>query len=83
MLVISKDITAQRVAIAQGFEASNNAAYGNGSFIDAVIENTRVMTFFYDNPLSLWSTFGWWVMLGLTMLIGLLAGRRCWVATSG
>ena len=53
-------------------------AYGNGSFIDAVMENTRVMTF-YDNPLSLWSTFGWWAMLGLTMLIGLLAGRRCWV----
>ena len=36
------------------------------------------MTFFYDNPLSLWNTFGWWVMMGLTLLIGLLAGRRRW-----
>jgi len=37
------------------------------------------MNFFYDNWLSLWGTFGWWVMMSLTMLIGLLAGRRRWV----
>jgi hypothetical protein len=48
------------------------------SFMDAAIESTRTMTFFYDNPLSLWNTFGWWVMMGLTLLIGLLAGRRRW-----
>ena len=79
VLIITPDITAQRVALAKAFEASNNAAYGHGSFIDAVVENSHVMNFFYDNPLSLWNTFGWWVMMSLTMLIGLLAGRRRWI----
>jgi uncharacterized protein len=76
--LITKEITAERVKILQALELSNNAAYGQGSFIDAAIESTRSFTFFYDNPLSLWNTLGWWVMLGLTLLIGLLAGRRRW-----
>jgi uncharacterized protein len=76
--LITKEITAERVKTLQALELSNNAAYGQGSFIDAAIESTRSLTFFYDNPLSLWNTLGWWVMLGLTLLIGLLAGRRRW-----
>ncbi len=79
LLIITPEITAERVAIAQAFELSNNAAFGHGSFLDMVRENTRMMNFFYNNGLSLWSTFGWWVMMSLTMLIGLLAGRKRWV----
>ena len=79
VLFITPDITAKRVAIAKAFEATNNSAYGHGGFIDAVLENSRVMNFFYDNPLSLWNTFGWWTMMSLTMLIGLMAGRRRWI----
>jgi uncharacterized protein len=37
-----------------------------------------MMVHFYDNVLSLWGTLGWWVMMLLTVLIGLLAGRRRW-----
>ena len=33
----------------------------------------------YFDPLSAWGTFGWYVSMALTMLIGLLAGRRRWV----
>ena len=77
--IFTQEMTAQRVQIAKAFEASNNLAYGQGSWLDAAIENSRVTTYFYDNALSLWGTFGWWVMMSLTMLIGLLAGRRRWV----
>ena len=79
VLIFTPEMTAARVKIAQAFEISNNAAYGHGSFIAAAMENSRVMTYFYDNWLSLWGTLGWWVMMSLTMLIGLLAGRRRWV----
>ena len=79
LAVMTKEITAERVKIAQAFESSNREAFGNGSFVDAAIENSRMMVYFYDNWLSLWGTLGWWVMLLLTVLIGLLAGRRRWV----
>jgi uncharacterized protein len=79
VLIFTPELTAERVKIAQALEASNYLAYGHGSFWQAVQENTRVMNFFYTGWLNLWSTLGWWVMMGLTMLIGLLAGRRRWV----
>jgi uncharacterized protein len=77
--VVTPEVVAAQVKIAQAFEASDNAAYGHGSFLAAALENSRVMTHFYDNWISLWGTLGWWVMMSLTMLIGLLAGRRHWV----
>jgi uncharacterized protein len=77
--VVTKEFTAERVKLAQAFEASGNAAYGHGSFIDTVVENLRVMGHFYLDAWNLWGTFGWYVMMALTMLIGLLAGRRRWV----
>ncbi len=83
LLIFTREMTAERVQIAKAFEASNNIAYGQGSWLDAVAENTRVMNHFYDNALGLWGTFGWWVMMSLTMLIGLLAGRRRWVQRAG
>ncbi|MCU0922498.1 MAG: DUF418 domain-containing protein [Burkholderiaceae bacterium] len=79
LAVITKEITAERVRLAQGFEATNNAAFGAGGFLDMVRENTRMMNFFYGDALNLWSQAGWMVMLGMTMLIGVLAGRRRWV----
>jgi uncharacterized protein len=83
VLVITPEMTAQRVQLAKAFELSNNIAYGHGGFVAMVQENLRVMSYFYDNPLSLWSTLGWWVMMTLPMLIGLLAGRRHWVQRAG
>jgi uncharacterized protein len=79
VFIFTPQMTAERVKIAQAFEATNNAAYGHGSFVSAVLENIRVMNYSYDNWLGLWGTLGWWVMMSLTMLIGLLAGRRRWV----
>jgi uncharacterized protein len=79
VMVMTQDIVAERVRMAQAFEISNNAAYSHGSFADTVLENARVMAFFYGDPISLWNTFGWYVMMGMTLLIGVLAGRRRWV----
>jgi len=79
LAVFTKELTAERVRIAQSFEASNNAAFGGGTFLDMVRENTRMMVHFYTDWINLWGTFGWYVMLGMTMLIGVLAGRRRWV----
>jgi uncharacterized protein len=77
--ITTPEMVAERVALGKAFEASNNAAYGHGGFADMVVENSRVMAHFYDGWLNWWGTFGWWVMMGTTMLIGVLAGRRRWV----
>lgn len=83
VFIFTREMVAQRVQEAKAFEASNNLAYGQGSWLDTVVENTRVMNHAYDNWVSLWGTLGWWVMMSLTMLIGLLAGRRRWVQRAG
>jgi len=79
LAIVTPAFTAERVRQAQAFEASNNAAYGAGSFLDTVLENLRVMAYLYFDLWNLWGTFGWYVTLALTMMIGLLAGRRHWV----
>jgi uncharacterized protein len=79
LMVFTPALTAERVRLAQGFEASNNAAFGGGGFLDMVRENTRMMVQFYTDWIDLWGNLGWYVMLGMTMLIGVLAGRRRWV----
>ena len=79
LALVTPEVTARLMAIAKGFEASNNAAYGQGSFWQATAEHAREFIHFYDNRWSLWSAFGWLVQLSLTMLLGLLAGRERWV----
>ncbi len=78
LLVTTPEVTAMLVTQAQAFEASNNAAYGRGSFVDAAFEHAREFAYFYGTRWSLWSTLGFWVQMALTMLLGLLAGRRRW-----
>ena len=76
LLVITPEITADRVAIAKAFEASNNLAYGQGTFLDAAREHIREFVYFYDNVWSLWSNLGFYVQMATTMLIGVLIGRH-------
>ena len=78
LVVMTPDVTAMLVAQNQAFEASNNAAYGHGGFFDAAREHFREVTFFYDNRWSLWGVLGFYVQMAMTMLLGLLAGRRRW-----
>jgi uncharacterized protein len=75
---VSQAFVASRVALGKGFAASNDAAYGAGSFFDTAQENLRMMAFHYGDLYALWGTFGWYVSMTLTMLLGVLAGRRRW-----
>ena len=79
LAVVTPDITAMLVARAKAFEASNNAIYGHGSFMQAAAEHAREFAHDYDNRWSLWGTLGWYVQMSLTMMLGLLAGRLRWV----
>ena len=79
LALTTPEITAMMVARAQAFEASNNAAYGQGTFVQAAAEHMREFAYFYGTPWSLWGTLGFWVQMSLTMLLGLLAGRQRWV----
>ncbi len=79
LAAVTPEMTAALVAQEKAFEASNNAAFGHGSFWQAAAETARVTAFFYDNPMSLWGSLGWYVQMSLTMLLGLLAGRERWV----
>ena len=76
LLVMTPEITAGLVAKAKVFEASNNLAYGQGTFLDAAREHTREFVYFYDNVWSLWSNLGFYVQMATTMLIGVLIGRH-------
>ncbi len=75
---VSKEFVASRVAIGKGFAVTNDLAFGSGSFLDAAHETMRLMAFEYGNLYSLWGMFGWYVTMTLTMLLGVLAGRRRW-----
>jgi len=75
---VTKEFTASRVALGKGFAATNDTAFGAGNFLDTAGENLRMMAFSYGDLFSLWGTFGWYVSMTLTMLLGVLAGRRQW-----
>ena len=77
--LMSPDIVAARLAEAKVWEASNNLAYGHGSFWAAAHEHAREVLFFYNNRWSLWGTSSFYVQMTTTMLIGFLIGRNGWV----
>jgi uncharacterized protein len=80
--IVTPELIAAQVQQAQAFEASNNLAFGHGGLVAMALENSRVMAHFYGDRWNLWGQFGWYVMMSLTMLIGLLAGRRRWAQRS-
>jgi uncharacterized protein len=66
----------QFIALLKQLEASNNAAYGSGSFLTAMQEHTREMIVVYTNPPILRMWIGFYVLLFLTTIAGLYLGRR-------
>jgi uncharacterized protein len=79
LLIITPEMVKANVALMQTWEASNNAAYGSGSFLAAAGEHAREALFFYTNLQMLWGTVGFYVLMTTTMLIGFLIGRNGWV----
>ena len=76
LLVVTPEVTAELVAQAKAFEASNNLAYGHGTFVQAAHEHMREFQYFYDNVWSLWGSLGFYVQMATTMLLGVLVGRH-------
>ena len=76
--VMTPELVASRVALAKSFEAADNAIYGHGNFLEAAALHARELAFFYSDPIATWNFFGFYVLMALTMLLGLLAGRRRW-----
>ncbi len=64
----------------EDFEASNNAAFGHGSFLDAAKETARVFAWGYTSPLGIFSYASFYVQMATGILLGFLVGRRGWVA---
>lgn len=77
--IITPETVKTMVAESQAWEASNNLAYGSGSFVDAAREHTRDFGRFYGSPLRAWGSLGFWVQMTTTMLLGLLIGKNNWV----
>jgi uncharacterized protein len=76
MLFVGPEEVRQIVALQQGWERSNNLAYGRGGFLDAAREHAREFRFFYSNGWALWYTAGFWAQMATTLLLGVLAGRH-------
>jgi uncharacterized protein len=76
LIVITPDMVKAQVALMQSWEASNNAAYGHGSFLAAAREHAGEFALFYTNWRMLWGTVGFYVLMTTTMLIGFLIGRN-------
>jgi uncharacterized protein len=74
--LMTPDIVAARVAEGLAFAASNDLAYGTGTFVEAAREHVRETIYFYGSWWSLWGTFGFYVLMTTTMLIGFLIGRN-------
>ena len=56
LAVMTPEVTAMLVAQAQAFEATNNAAYGHGSFLQAAAEHAREFAYFYGTRWTLWGS---------------------------
>lgn len=63
----------------EDFEASNNAAFGHGSFLDAARETARVFAWGYTSPLGLFSYATFYVQMATGILLGFVVGRRGWI----
>jgi uncharacterized protein len=80
VLFAPSDWTAVRLALGREYMASAAAAFGSGSYADAVAENWQILRRTYLT----WIGFermisGGYVLFLVTMLLGLLAGRHGWI----
>jgi uncharacterized protein len=64
----------------QQFEASNELAYGQGSFLDAVRETARTFDWTWRSPFGLYVYASFFVQMATGILTGFVVGRRGWPA---
>lgn len=78
LVLTTPELTAQLVAEAKAWEASNNIAYGTGSFAQAAQEHARELTYYYAHLRNYPFLIAGYAQMGTTMLLGLLIGRNQW-----
>jgi len=61
------------------FAGSNDVAFGEGSFFDAVRETMRVFAWAYASPMGLFTVAGFFVQMATGILLGFYVGRRGWI----
>ena len=71
------------IAMSHLWEASNNAAYGEGSFLAAMREHTRETIHLYTQPWQLRGIVVFYSQICATMLLGLILGRRHFFQDTG
>jgi len=62
----------------QQLAASNDLAFGRGTFLDAVRETGRVFAWSVSSPLGLYSYLAFCVQMATGILAGFVVGRRGW-----
>ena len=63
----------------QDLEASNNAAFGEGSFLEAVRETWRMFAWGYGTTMGRWSYALFYAHMASGLLLGYVVGRRGWL----
>ena len=76
--LMTPEIVQRQVAIGKAFHADSVLAFGQGGFADTIALNTRLMVYEYTDGWALFGGFGGYVMILMTMLIGMYAGRQRW-----
>jgi uncharacterized protein len=76
LMTFTPELRQQLLEMASSWQASNDAAYGHGSFLIAAREHTREMVHIYTDPLSALRFLAFHVQVFCTMLLGLVLGRR-------
>src|SRR5262245_22733899 len=76
LLVFTPEHRDYVVAVSKAWEATNNAAYGHGSWLDAAREHGRETFILYTEPFMLRGMLMFDVAMLHTMLLGLILGRR-------
>ena len=61
------------------FAGSNDVAFGEGSFFDAVRETMRVFAWAYASPMGLFTVAGFFVQMATGILLGFYVGRHGWI----
>src|SRR5206468_5350014 len=62
----------------QQLEASNDVAFGHGTFLDAMRETMRVFAWSTTSKLGLYSYLSFFVQMATGILTGFIVGRRGW-----
>ena len=77
--LLTPEVEAIAAFVYGDFEASNNHALGQGSFVDAAIETSRMLAWGYGTTMGRWSYAAFYVQMGTALFLGYFVGRRGWV----